>query len=212
MVVARLTNCQNGESGKQGEDNCYPLNTGSARGAKLKRTIKESWERLKSKASVVTFYYRSNKVLFFIGGVISFVMMLNITANVFGRYILRMPIEGSLELTELLMIFLVFCAIAQTEIKGKHIKVTILTESVLPRFSNTLKYFAELLAIIVCFIIGSLMAWGTFKEAVISCRIGQQSMGFPLPVYPGKVVIFLGFALLCVAVFLKFRQKVTTRG
>ncbi len=54
------------------------------------------------------------------------VMILIVVANVAGRYLLRKPVLGAVEMVGLLTVVVVFCVLAFTEAKGAHIVVDIL--------------------------------------------------------------------------------------
>jgi TRAP-type transport system small permease protein len=53
-------------------------------------------------------------------------MVLVVVANVVGRYLLRKPVLGAVEMVGLLTVVVVFCVLAFTEAKGAHIVVDIL--------------------------------------------------------------------------------------
>jgi TRAP-type C4-dicarboxylate transport system permease small subunit len=53
-------------------------------------------------------------------------MVLVVVANVVGRYLLRKPVLGAVEMVGLLTVITVFCVLAFTEAKGAHIVVDIL--------------------------------------------------------------------------------------
>jgi len=53
-------------------------------------------------------------------------MVLIVVANVVGRYLLRKPVLGAVEMVGLLTVIVVFCVVAFTEAKGAHIVVDIL--------------------------------------------------------------------------------------
>jgi len=53
-------------------------------------------------------------------------MVLVVVANVVGRYLLRKPVLGAVEMVGLLTVVVVFCVVAFTEAKGAHIVVDIL--------------------------------------------------------------------------------------
>ncbi len=50
-------------------------------------------------------------------------MVLIVVANVTGRYLLKSPVLGSVEMVGLLTVIVVFCTLAFTEAKGGHIVV-----------------------------------------------------------------------------------------
>jgi TRAP-type C4-dicarboxylate transport system permease small subunit len=62
-----------------------------------------------------------------ISSAIIVVVVLVVIGNVFGRYGLRQPILGTVELVQTLAVTLVFFVLAYTELKGGHVSVDLLT-------------------------------------------------------------------------------------
>lgn len=72
-------------------------------------------------------------------------MVLIVVANVVGRYLLRKPVLGAVEMVGLLTVVLVFCVLAFTESKRAHIVVDI----VVSRLRGRTK---AILASVMCFL------------------------------------------------------------
>lgn len=117
------------------------------------------------------------------------------TADAFGRYVLNRPIMGSVELTELLMVVLIFSSIPLVTASKGHIAVDTFA-LMLPR--STIR-FQEMLSQFIAFGISGLLAWVTFKKAVSVTHFGEitQMLGIPL----GPFVYFMAILLLLDALF-----------
>src|SRR3989304_943515 len=61
------------------------------------------------------------------GGAALLVMMLLVGADISGRRVLNKPIPGTFEVTEFLIAFVVFFALAYTQKAGGHVRVLVLT-------------------------------------------------------------------------------------
>ena len=65
------------------------------------------------------------------GAFLVLVMMVLIVSNMVGRSVLNIPIHGTIELTEFMMVGIVYFTLAYAQAKKKHIRVELLYE-VLP--------------------------------------------------------------------------------
>ena len=75
---------------------------------------------------------RFEKVLSLIAAAALFAMMVLTFADVFGRKFLDASIPGSLELTELLMLLLIFVALPLTSLHGEHVVFDLLDRAIPP--------------------------------------------------------------------------------
>jgi len=85
-------------------------------------------------------------------------MVLVVVANVVGRYLLRKPVLGAVEMVGLLTVIVVFCVLAFTEAKGAHIVVDILVSRLRGRAQTILASIMSFLGA-VFFIIMGWQAW-----------------------------------------------------
>jgi TRAP-type C4-dicarboxylate transport system permease small subunit len=81
-------------------------------------------------------------------------MVLIVVANVVGRYLLRKPVLGAVEMVGLLTVITVFCVLALTEAKGAHIVVDILVSRLHGRTKATLASIMSLLGAVFFIIMG----------------------------------------------------------
>lgn len=148
-----------------------------------------------------------NKVLISIGGAIGFLVMFLVVSNVVGRF-LFLPIERALEIVELSLVFMVFLSITYTQIVGGHVRVTFLTSHLSPRLRTHL----ELAITILCLFISVCFCLETSRFALASWMVKESTIGGSVPIYPAKMVIFLGFFLLSVQMVLEILQKIKPQG
>ena len=126
----------------------------------------------------------------YLAGLILALMMFAITSDVVMRYVFNKPIEGSLEVTEeILMIGVVFCALAG----ASHIRVTFITERLAAGWRSKLR--------VVCLIPGILFlavaAWQSLTQAIFSFDKDERSWGLlSFPLYPSRIIVLTGFTLL----------------
>ena len=116
-------------------------------------------------------------------------------ADVVGRYLFNRPLSGALELSELLMVFLVFGAFAVTERRGGHVDIDVVVNWLPPRGRALSESFAALL---------SLSFWGaiTWRTALHAQNVraaGETTPNLGLPIAPFVWMAALGTALFTLA-------------
>ena len=84
-----------------------------------------------------------------IASVLILVMVLLGAADVLGRYLMSKPVPGAYEITETLMVFIVFLGFAHADAKGQHIRIQILDKRITERQRYLLDNLACLLGILI---------------------------------------------------------------
>jgi TRAP-type C4-dicarboxylate transport system permease small subunit len=143
--------------------------------------------------------YRAYGVLLHGFGVISeiatFLMMLLVAANIVGRYLFNHPVTGTLEITESLLVIIIFLSVAMTQYDGAHIRVTILTRRFSRRWARAATVFAMLCG-------AAFFAWCSYAAwlyAAQSWSFNEHERGtIVFPLYPVKFVVFAGILLLTI--------------
>ncbi|MDP6814826.1 MAG: TRAP transporter small permease [Alphaproteobacteria bacterium] len=110
------------------------------------------------------------------------------------RYVAGQPIAGVLEGVELLLVFVIFASLAQTQVEGGHIAIGFLTERLGGRARAALRAFTTTLAL---GLFGS-MTWATGELAWRSWQMGEYAAGLiAFPIYPSRIMVALGCLFLC---------------
>lgn len=123
---------------------------------------------------------RVNKTLHYLAGATIIVLMLAIVANVLGRQFFRSPVRGTVELTEMAMVVMVYLGFAYAEHQGDHISVDI-AYNYLPRLiQNILSVVNGLFATVVI----GLVAWRLSDFAGVLERGGYVTQILRLPQAP----------------------------
>jgi TRAP-type C4-dicarboxylate transport system permease small subunit len=133
-----------------------------------------------------------------ISSVILAAMMCLTAVDVILRYCFNKPLGWSYEITELLLVFIVFSGLLYVQMKKGHVSVDILV-SRLPAKS---KYIVEVIVTIISFVLVSLMAWQTFVAVQGQMESNLSTGILRMPIYPFVVVAACGIAMLCLG-FLK---------
>lgn len=128
------------------------------------------------------------RILSYISAGTLFIMMLLTTIDVFLRYVFNKPILGGLELTQFMLVIVVFCSLPYTQFKKGHVSV----DFVINLFPKSIQSFCHLMNLLIGFALLLLIA-------VMSCFRGFDAMKnheisgiLSIPVYPFIFVVALG--------------------
>jgi TRAP-type C4-dicarboxylate transport system permease small subunit len=131
----------------------------------------------------------------FIGGfgaVVLVAMMLLTVADVFLRYTFNRPIQGTVEVTEFMMVTMVFPAVVWCTLRKEHVKVTL----VVSRFSLVVQAFFDSISSLLCLGLFSLISWHNFLAARDKWLTGEVSVLLGFPVYPFYLVVAIGCGMV----------------
>ena len=126
-------------------------------------------------------------------------MMLMTMADVLLRKFSNLSILGTVELTELMMIIVVFSSLAECQVGDGHIKVDL----VLKRFSPKVQSIFDVFTQFVCFALFSMMSLAIWQHANRMKEWGEVTIDLALPLYPFIYVAVIGCALLALVLLIK---------
>jgi TRAP-type C4-dicarboxylate transport system permease small subunit len=152
-----------------------------------------------------------DKLVFLAGIVVLFLMCLT-TADVTGRYVFTRPVYGTVEISELLLVFLVWLVAAATQRSGGHIGLDALPE-LLKRKNSRAYYWLQSFNALPALILFALSAYVFFKDTVDSYAMSEQSFG-PLFIkyWPFKLTIAIGCVFLSVRLAIQLIQTIRNIG
>ncbi|MCW4385493.1 TRAP transporter small permease [Salinibacterium sp. SYSU T00001] len=127
-------------------------------------------------------------------------LALLLTAEVVMRASTGGSIRGLFEIAELGLVMTVFLGLAQAEVNGTHVRVTLLTDRLRPAVANRLRGVALLLA---CLFLGW-MSIELIERAIDSFIGGEYRTGLlNFPVWPSRAFVAFGTSLLTVVMLAK---------
>jgi TRAP-type C4-dicarboxylate transport system permease small subunit len=130
-----------------------------------------------------------------VAAISSFLIMILVVANIFGRYFFNSPITGAFEVTESLLVVSIMLALATTQYHDGHIRVTILTR----RMPRVWAHFAKVCTLAISIVFFMWCGYASWKFAYESYSFNEQEWGtITFPLYPFKFVVFVGIVLLAV--------------
>ena len=136
------------------------------------------------------------RALLSISAVLLFAMMLLVTLDVAGRYLLNAPIAGSFEVTQFLLALLIFAALPVVTRDDTHISVS-LVENLL---KGRARFVQRLFVLLVDAVALGVIAWRTWIGGNQLAE-GQQVTGYlewPLAPLAYAMAILAGIAFLTV--------------
>lgn len=142
-----------------------------------------------------------------IGSVTLFGMMCLTVADILMRRFLNNSILGTVELTELMMVVIVFFTLGFTEMKDAHIKVDVFTNKLKRPTRTLLDTITQFLA----FLLFAFMTVSAFRHAISIQRAGEVTQDLWIPKYPFLYLTSLGCAVLSIALFFRFLQSLSER-
>ncbi len=141
------------------------------------------------------------RIFLVIASVGALTMMVMITVDVTLRYLLSMPIKGSYEISEnILMISIVFFALS----RSNHVRVTLVVSKLPWRIQRLMSQLMLLVSIILFF----LMTWQSgfmFYVSWSQKEIHDGILSFPL--YPGRMIVLMGVLLLSLKLVMRFLKS-----
>ncbi|MFC1863899.1 TRAP transporter small permease [Thermodesulfobacteriota bacterium] len=138
----------------------------------------------------------------YIAGIVLFGMMMLTTIDVICRYFFNASILGVYEITEFMMVCLVFFSLSFAQKLKGHVAVNILVD----RLSNKPRHIFDVFNFLISIIFLLLIAWMSFSQGIELLHSNRVSGNLTIPVYPFFFVVALG----CVAMALELLRDLIT--
>jgi TRAP-type C4-dicarboxylate transport system permease small subunit len=129
-------------------------------------------------------------------------MMLLTVSDVFGRYFINHPIPGTTEISELMMVVVVFPAMAWCTVARRHVKVDLIM-SYLPKRVQMIIDTITLLIALGGYVI---VTWRSFIESTATSSVTGL---LKIPYMPFFGILTIGFAMFCLAIIAQLIENAT---
>ena len=140
------------------------------------------------------FSYPTSRLVNSVGAIVLAMMMFLIAGDVTLRYCFRSPITGSVELVELMMVVVVFLAIAYTASQKGHVAI----ELVVSHFPQRAQAIIDIFTCFLSLGLIALIIWRSVVRANSVLLANHVSAVLSIPIYPFVFIIALGCALLAI--------------
>ena len=132
--------------------------------------------------------------LAYVGCIALFAMMCLTTADVVGRYLFNRPITGAFEITEYLVLILIFAFIGYSQAQKSHVAVDLLWTQLPPR----MRVYVDLGNHLACLALMVLITWMGGLKATELKTVGEASPNLQIPAYPFAFFMVLGCMVMCI--------------
>jgi TRAP-type C4-dicarboxylate transport system permease small subunit len=120
-------------------------------------------------------------------------MMVLTVVDVFLRFFFSAPLTGTTELTEFMLIIVIFPALAWCALRRKHVRVDL----VMSQFRQRTQAVVDTITMLITLVVFGIITWQSFLEAR---EVTTKSSLLLLPDSPFYWVLTFGFALFCLAI------------
>jgi TRAP-type C4-dicarboxylate transport system permease small subunit len=119
-----------------------------------------------------------------------------VIVDVVGRAF-NAPLSSGSDIGAMLMVALIFFAIAGTQVDKDHVSMDALVAS----FPTNLQRITDRMSLVVCAAVGGYLGYGTVLAAIKSFHRGEMALGaLQLPLWPAKSMIAFGICLYTLVV------------
>jgi TRAP-type C4-dicarboxylate transport system permease small subunit len=143
----------------------------------------------------------------FAGALFLFMMMLLLVVHVVGRYVLKLPVPGAVELIELLMSLVVFLGFGTAAVHRANVSVDLFVAQMPKRVQAVIDAATCLLSIGIV----ALITWQGLVQAWSIWESGHVSGVLHIPYWPFLIILVIGYAvfgLVLLQNFFEYLQEI----
>ena len=133
------------------------------------------------------------------GIVIIFLLMLLTVTDVVLRKIFNKGILGTLEISEFMMVAIVYFSLAEGELKDRNVNIDLLVN----RLSLKSRAIIDVIVKILGFFLYCFITFAAFGYAALMKSSGEVSLDLWLPKYPFIYIVAVTLILFCVVLFFR---------
>jgi tripartite ATP-independent transporter DctM subunit len=131
------------------------------------------------------------------------VMMLVTTVDVLSRFLFNLPIAGSIEGTEFLMVLTVFLAIPYAAAKKQHITI----DALVTKLPERERWILESITLFLGVVLFSVVVWQSFEYYMLMIKMNRVTAVLRVPIAPFALVVTFGSLLFTAVLALDLIQK-----
>lgn len=140
-------------------------------------------------------------------GLVWVLYMLLTVGDVTGRWVFSSPIPGTVEIGQVVLAFAVFMSLAAILYRNQHIRIYILWDRLSPRG----KFWMDILCYVCGFAVIVPIAYYGLSFATESIRIREFGITYGIPLWPGKLALFVGSSLLSLEFLMQLLIRIFSR-
>lgn len=128
-------------------------------------------------------------------------------ADIIGRSAIRRPVPGTVEMTGMILVVVVFMAVAHSEDMGDHITIDLLYE----RAGNRLRLFLDVFADVLTIAVVALLSYQLYQFTLRNQASGAETPVLDLPVWPFVLVAAVGSAFYLLSSVMRLTLRLMGR-
>lgn len=140
-----------------------------------------------------------NVVTHYVAGAALVGILLLTVVDITGRSAFRRPMPGTVELTSMVLVIVVFLAVAHSEDMGDHITIDLIYERVGKGWKRFLDVFSDALTVVVV----ALLSYQLFQFVLRNQTSGAETPVLDLPIWPFVAVASFGAAMYVISTIMR---------
>jgi TRAP-type C4-dicarboxylate transport system permease small subunit len=134
-------------------------------------------------------------------------LMLITTTDVILRLFFNAPVRGGLEMSQFVMVAIIWLTMAMTMQKKGHISMELLES----RLSKKVLYYSDMVIYVVLLLTMVIVDWALCERMISSYAQGETTDVLQWPIYPALLIMLIGGALLVLEVAAELYLLLTRR-
>ena len=170
--------------------------------ARQQLAIKPRWKFVFTLTRIT---YPLSRWLFSLSLIAVSAMMLLIAADVFMRRAFNSPIFGAYDVIKILLVIIVFTAVAYVMTVREHVIVDSITRLYPKKFKQVITGISQIFNLLIL----ALICWQSFNYGLSMLRVGERLVLLKIPMSPFVFVVAFGYAIFFIIVLVQFLQTLT---
>lgn len=147
----------------------------------------------------ITAFRWSNKILHYAGGVALLGFLFLTVADITGRSAFNRPVPGTVEITSLALVVVVYLALAHSEDMGDHITIDLIYE----RLGKRARFFLDIISDVLTIVIVSLISFQLYHFGLRNLDSGAETPVRDWPFWPFVFLASFGAALYALSTVMR---------
>lgn len=128
-----------------------------------------------------------------VSGLSTLLITLVVVVDVAGRWAFNSPLHSGTEISELLLVVMVFLGLAGAQQSRQHYAIDLFSR----QLPEKLQLVLEHLGYVFCFVLVATLAWLSTKQAMSAFERGEAGFGIiAFPIWPARFILAAGLWLL----------------
>lgn len=161
---------------------------------------------MKSSDVAIRLMDRINKLIGAMGIIVMMALTLLTILDIVMRRFFSMPFSFSYEVTQLMVVVIVFCSIPYSTNKVRHVSIDVLVDQFPPKLRGIFRAVSDLF----CTVVLAMICWQSYVKCIYEYDIGTMTGELEIPLYP--FYFFVSFGALIAGISMLIRTWFSLRG